>query len=62
LDANGVNDSSGSGAVGWPSSPAAGSPASQPASQRQALIILTAMFTWLVNAGYLRGNPMGLLR
>ncbi len=33
-----------------------------PASQRQALIILNAMFTWLVNAGYLRGNPMALLR
>lgn len=33
-----------------------------PASQRQALIILNAMFTWLVNAGYLRGNPMSLLR
>ncbi|OLL31344.1 integrase [Burkholderia sp. SRS-W-2-2016] len=32
------------------------------ASQRQALIILNAMFTWLVNAGYLRGNPMALLR
>jgi integrase len=33
-----------------------------PASQRQALIILNAMFTWLVSAGYLRGNPMALLR
>jgi site-specific recombinase XerD len=33
-----------------------------PASQRQAMIILNAMFTWLVNAGYLRGNPMALLR
>ncbi|MGY6126909.1 tyrosine-type recombinase/integrase (plasmid) [Paraburkholderia strydomiana] len=32
------------------------------ASQRQALIILNAMFTWLVSAGYLRGNPMALLR
>ncbi|NIE63138.1 tyrosine-type recombinase/integrase [Burkholderia sp. Ax-1719] len=32
------------------------------ASQRQALVILNAMFTWLVNAGYLRGNPMALLR
>ncbi|WP_154671422.1 hypothetical protein [Paraburkholderia mimosarum] len=51
-------DRSGSGPVGWPPSPAAGSPA----SQRQALIILTAMFTWLVNAGYLRGNRMWLLR
>ncbi|WP_082855028.1 tyrosine-type recombinase/integrase [Paraburkholderia phytofirmans] len=33
-----------------------------PASQRQALVILNAMFTWLVSAGYLRGNPMALLR
>ncbi|MFP3556719.1 tyrosine-type recombinase/integrase [Paraburkholderia sp. SIMBA_049] len=33
-----------------------------PASQRQALIILNGMFTWLVDAGYLRGNPMALLR
>ncbi|WP_246174197.1 tyrosine-type recombinase/integrase [Paraburkholderia hayleyella] len=32
------------------------------ASQRQALIILNAMFAWLVHAGYLRGNPMALLR
>jgi integrase len=32
------------------------------ASQRQALIILNGMFTWLVDAGYLRGNPMALLR
>lgn len=33
-----------------------------PASQRQALIILNGMFTWLVDAGYRRGNPMALLR
>ncbi|CAE6841605.1 tyrosine-type recombinase/integrase [Paraburkholderia haematera] len=33
-----------------------------PASQQQALIILNGMFTWLVDAGYLRGNPMALLR
>jgi integrase len=33
-----------------------------PISQRQALIILNSMFTWLVNAGYLRANPMALLR
>ncbi|MDT8840106.1 tyrosine-type recombinase/integrase [Paraburkholderia fungorum] len=33
-----------------------------PASQRQALIILNGLFTWLVDAGYLRGNPMALLR
>lgn len=32
------------------------------ASQRQALVILNGMFTWLVSAGYLRGNPMALLR
>jgi integrase len=33
-----------------------------PASQRQALVILNSLFTWLVDAGYLRGNPMALLR
>ena len=33
-----------------------------PASQRQALVILNGLFTWLVDAGYLRGNPMALLR
>jgi site-specific recombinase XerD len=33
-----------------------------PASQRQAQVILNSMFTWLVDAGYLRGNPMALLR
>jgi integrase len=32
------------------------------ASQRQARVILNGMFTWLVDAGYLRGNPMALLR
>lgn len=32
------------------------------ASQRQALVILNGMFTWLVDAGYLRGNPLALLR
>lgn len=32
------------------------------ASQRQALIILNGMFEWLVDAGYLRGNPMALLK
>lgn len=31
-------------------------------SQRQALIILSGMVTWLVDDGYLRGNPMALLR
>ncbi|MGQ7932466.1 tyrosine-type recombinase/integrase [Paraburkholderia sp. D1E] len=33
-----------------------------PASQRQAHTILNGMFTWLVDAGYLRGNPLALLR
>jgi len=33
-----------------------------PSSQRQAMIILNAMFAWLVDAGYLRGNPLSLLR
>ena len=32
------------------------------ASQRQARVILNTLFTWLVDAGYLRGNPMALLR
>ncbi|WP_244254296.1 tyrosine-type recombinase/integrase [Burkholderia vietnamiensis] len=32
------------------------------ASERQALVILNGMFTWLVDAGYLRGNPLALLR
>ena len=33
-----------------------------PSSQRQALTILNAMFTWLVDAGYLAGNPLSLSR
>ena len=33
-----------------------------PASQRQAGIILNALFSWLVNAGYLAGNPLALSR
>lgn len=33
-----------------------------PASQRQAMIILNVMFAWLVNAGYLAGNPLSLSR
>ena len=33
-----------------------------PASQRQAIVILNAMFSWLVNAGYLAGNPLSLSR
>jgi len=31
-------------------------------SQRQASIILNALFSWLVNAGYLAGNPLALSR
>lgn len=33
-----------------------------PASQRQAMIILNVMFAWLVEAGYLAGNPLSLSR
>ena len=33
-----------------------------PTSQRQAIIILNTMFSWLVNAGYLAGNPLSLSR
>ncbi|MFC3106694.1 tyrosine-type recombinase/integrase [Undibacterium arcticum] len=33
-----------------------------PPSQRQAIIILNTMFSWLVNAGYLAGNPLSLSR
>jgi integrase/recombinase XerD len=31
-------------------------------SQRQALVILNVMFAWLVQAGYLAGNPLSLAR
>ena len=31
-------------------------------SQRQAMAILNAMFSWLVEAGYLAGNPLALSR
>lgn len=31
-------------------------------SQRQAGVILNALFSWLVNAGYLAGNPLSLSR
>ncbi len=34
----------------------------EPASIKQAVVILDSMFGWLVEAGYLRGNPLGLLR
>jgi integrase/recombinase XerD len=33
-----------------------------PASQRQATVILNVMFAWLVQAGYLAGNPLSLSR
>jgi site-specific recombinase XerD len=33
-----------------------------PASERQAIIILNTLFSWLVNAGYLAGNPLALSR
>lgn len=32
------------------------------ASQRQAMIILNVMFAWMVEAGYLAGNPLSLSR
>lgn len=31
-------------------------------SQRQSMVILNALFSWLVNAGYLAGNPLSLSR
>jgi site-specific recombinase XerD len=31
-------------------------------SQRQAAVILNSLFSWLVNAGYLAGNPLALSR
>lgn len=33
-----------------------------PSSQRQAMIILNVLFSWLVEAGYLAGNPLSLSR
>lgn len=33
-----------------------------PTSQRQAFVILNGMFSWLVTAGYLAGNPLSLSR
>lgn len=33
-----------------------------PSSQRQAFVILNVMFSWLVNARYLAGNPLSLSR
>jgi integrase/recombinase XerD len=32
------------------------------ASQRQSAVILNSLFSWLVNAGYLAGNPLSLSR
>ena len=33
-----------------------------PTSQHQAAVILNVLFSWLVNAGYLAGNPLSLSR
>jgi site-specific recombinase XerD len=33
-----------------------------PTSQRQAVVIINTLFAWLVNAGYLAGNPLSLSR
>ena len=33
-----------------------------PSSQRQAFVILNTLFAWLVDAGYLAGNPLSLSR
>ncbi|MBA4742587.1 MAG: tyrosine-type recombinase/integrase [Azoarcus sp.] len=33
-----------------------------PTSQRQAVVILNTLFSWLVSAGYLAGNPLSLSR
>ncbi|MEX3936352.1 tyrosine-type recombinase/integrase [Paraburkholderia phymatum] len=33
-----------------------------PVSARQAMVILNALFSWLVQAGYLAGNPLALSR
>lgn len=33
-----------------------------PTSQRQAIVILNTLFSWLVHAGYLAGNPLSLSR
>ena len=35
---------------------------SRPSSQRQAMVIINALFAWLVEAGYLAGNPLSLSR
>lgn len=32
------------------------------ASARQAMIVINVMFSWLVQAGYLRGNPLALMK
>lgn len=33
-----------------------------PLSQKQALVVLNSLMTWLVTAGYLQGNPLALSR
>lgn len=33
-----------------------------PASSRQALVVVNSLFSWLVQAGYLAGNPLSLAR
>jgi integrase/recombinase XerD len=33
-----------------------------PASARQALVVVNSLFSWLVQAGYLAGNPLALAR
>ncbi|MFM0008051.1 integrase, partial [Paraburkholderia dipogonis] len=34
----------------------------RPSSQYQAMVIINALFAWLVEAGYLAGNPLSLSR
>lgn len=49
----------------WPRNDPCWRPFSGPlsaSSQRQAIVILNTMFAWLVNAGYLAGNPLSLSR
>lgn len=49
----------------WPRNDPGWRPFSGPlsaSSQRQAIVILNTMFAWLVNAGYLAGNPLSLSR
>lgn len=49
----------------YPRAPPAWRPFAGPlsaSSQRQTAVILNALFSWLVNAGYLAGNPLALSR